>query len=774
MKRVLYLSAFICCFLLKGFAQGAGAWKSHASYHNTTAVAEAENNVFAVANGSLYSYNKEDNSYRTYTKKEGELSDSRINTIAYNPTVKTLLIVYSNGNIDLLNENGIYNIPFLMQATIADKTVNHTCFNDKYAYLSTAFGIMVLNMGEKEITDTYRTGYPVYSTCIHNNNIYAATSRGILYCPVNNNPLDPGNWVSYPVQYTGLDEGNAKTIVVFQNRLTVLVSGQGIYVQQDNTTFSPLIKNSNLANISVQNSKLLAHTPPNVAPSNTYVWFSLTEYHTLPTGVLSGISSLKDDKYWVASGNYMLRGLQRKGNTSGYEWFVSGISIDSPMYDYAAFMTFAHNKLWVGGGGRWANPFYRPGAIMIYDGSRSDSLWYNLNHPKVAVQTPTKGFNDVTSIAVDPNDETHYFASTWGIGVLEFKDNELVQVHNATNSTLESITGNPAENIRVDGLCYDREGNLWMTNSEVTDAIKILSPGGEWSSLYFSPLSRQYLVDKILITSGNQKWVNLLRGTGSGGILVFDGATDEFQFYQTFKTRNSAGGVISAGVYYCMAEDMNGQIWIGTNLGPIVCPTPSNAIADPDNMYANRIVREDEYGNASLFMDGESVRAIAVDGANRKWLGTQNSGILLVSADGMETVEHFTAENSPLPSNYVESIAINHETGEVFIGTDKGIVSYMGSATVGKEEYSNVYAYPNPVRPDFQGDVTITGLMQDSDVKITDINGNLIVRGKSLGGQFIWNCRKGNGSRVSTGIYLVLASEPSRGESVVAKIMVIK
>jgi len=770
MKRFLYISIFICCFFIQGFSQGTGTWKSHMAYYTTTSVAEADNNVFAVANGSLYSYNKDDQSYRTYTKKDGELSDTQIDTIAYNSSIKTLLIVYSNGNIDLLNENGIYNIPFLMQTTLADKTINHIYFQDKYAYLSAEFGIMVLNMQEREITDTYRLNRSIYSTCIYKDYIYAATSAGILYSSIDNNLLDPNNWNSYDIQYTDLDEGNVKTIVVFQDLLAVLVNGQGIYIQQNNTLFQPLYKNSEVKNLSVQNNKLLAYSS-----NNAYIWFSLTEYHTLNTGTLYGISTLKkDSEYWIASGTEMLRGIRRKGTSTDYEWYVQGIRINSPRYDHAAFMTFHNDKLWVGGGGRWTDAFYRPGIIMIYDGNADmDNEWYNIDQAKVATQSPGKHFNDVTSIAIDPEDETHFYASTWGGGVFEFKNYEFANLYYPGNSTLQSINGSDYRTIRVDGLCFDKSGNLWMTNSEVSQGIKIMTPEGTWKSLTFTQLSGQHLVDKILITSSNHKWVNILRG-GYAGILVFDETSDKSEYYKTFSTRSTSDGVISASAYYCMAEDMNGQIWIGTNLGPIICPNPTNALNNPESMLANRIIREDEYGNSTLFMDGETVRAIAVDGANRKWLGTQSSGILLVSADGLETIEHFTAENSPLPSNYVESIAINHKTGEVFIGTDKGIVSYMGSATSGNEEYSNVYAYPNPVRPDFQGDVTITGLMSDSNVKITDINGNLIVQGKSLGGQFIWDCRKKNGDRVSTGIYLVLASEPNKGESVVTKIMVIK
>jgi len=765
----LFLSVFIILPLCVS-AQGTGTWKSYMAYYTTTAVAEADNNVFAIANSSLYSYNKEDGSYKTYTKENGGLSDTQIDTIAYNSNIKTLLIIYSNGNIDLLNENGIYNIPYLMQITLPEKDINHIYFQDKYAYISTAFGIMVLNMEAREIKDTYRLGRSISSTCIHNNYIYATAPTGILYSSLSNNLLDPNSWVSYPIEFADQGNGTIKRIVVFQDLLTVLMENEGIYIQDNNTLFRSLYKNTDLHDLSVQNNKLISFSA-----NRAQVWFSLTENHILSTGVLYGISTLKDDNaYWIASGAEMLRELKRKGNTTDYGWSVQNIRIDSPKRDLAPFMTFQQGKLWVAGGGRWTHPFFRPGTIMVYDSSSETNQWYNVDEAKVVNQSPGKHFNDVTSIAVDPQDKNHFFASTWGDGVFEFKDNELTNVYYTNNSSLRSVTNKEYTDIRVDGLIFDKNNNLWMTNSQVTNGICKMDADGKWTSLNFSALNGQYLVDKILFTSSNHKWVNILRGVrqGDAGILVFDETSDKpAQHYATFSTTS---GEISASTYYCMAEDLEGQIWLGTNLGPIICPTPSNALNNRSSMRANRIIREDEYGNPTLFMDGESVRAIAVDGGNRKWLGTQSSGLLLVSSDGLETLEHFTTENSPLPSNYVESIAIDHQTGEVFIGTDKGIVSYIGSATTGHEDYSDVYAYPNPVKPDYQGEVTITGLMMDSNVKITDINGNLIKQGKSLGGQFVWDCRRGNGERVATGIYLVMASEPNKGESVVTKIMVIK
>ena len=222
--------------------------------------------------------------------------------------------------------------------------------------------------------------------------------------------------------------------------------------------------------------------------------------------------------------------------------------------------------------------------------------------------------------------------------------------------------------------------------------------------------------------------------------------------------------------FYCITEDLDGKIWIGSNSGPVICQSPNSAI---NNLTFSHIIREDDYQAPYYFLDGEQINAIAVDGGNRKWIGTAGSGIFLVSPDGSQTIHHFDMNNSPLYSNTIRSIAINNETGEVFIGTDKGLISFQSDATEASPSYSDVYAYPNPVRPEIDNQVVITGLMNNSNVKITDLSGNLIYQGISAGGQFVWNCRGRNGNRVATGIYLVLSSTPEAKESVVTKIAII-
>ncbi|MDL2222215.1 T9SS type A sorting domain-containing protein [Parabacteroides sp. OttesenSCG-928-N08] len=760
-------------------AQGFGAWNNHLAYYLTTQVAESTEQVYALANGSLYSYGKEDNSINILSKEQG-LSDSDISRIAYNAEVKQLLIVYTNGNIDLMDNRGIiYNIPFFLSNTnVPDKTVNSLFFHQQYAYLATNFGVMVIDMKKQEISETYRMNLPIYSVFIEDKTIYAASTQTILTGQTDANLLDINNWQTMEIQYNFNSGNYIAAVTKFEDKLTLFVKGRGVYYLQSDLTTKTIVSNSSIQNMKLLHGKLVFHRN-----NYLYVYTTLKDYFTMEMTNIRDISALKEgDTYWIAGASEGLLAIRRKRTENVFELVVSGNTINSPKRNYAAFMTLHNNKLLVAGGDKWQDRNWVVGTLMVYE----DNSWYNFDESAIAKLSGVS-LNDVVSVAVDPRDETHYFASTWGEGVYEFKENEFVERYTLTNSSLGSTNGKD-RSVRVTALKYDRYNNLWMTNSEVDDrCIHVYTAEGKWISLTgegYLALNDQYMVDYIHIAENNQKWVLIVRGNAKGVFFLDDNGTIEDT--SDDKTRHVGTGgfttyingqatTINASTFFSVAEDKNGYMWLGSNMGPIICSNPARALSHPNEVVvANRIVRKDEEGQLGYFLDGQNIRAIAVDGGNRKWLGTETDGLYVLNEDGSETLYHFTSDNSPLPSNYIKSLAINQTTGEVFIGTDKGIMSYMGGATEGSESYSEVYAYPNPVRPDYDDMVTITGLMTDSNVKITDLNGNILYQAKSFGGQMTWNCRKANGERVSTGIYLVMASQPDAGESVVTKIMVVK
>ena len=774
MKRTLYTLLLLCVAASSYVAaqKGVGQWSSYLAYYETTQVAEAGNCVYAVANGSLYSYGKEDNSLVYYSRQTG-LSDGDISHISYNPNVARLLITYSNGNIDLLDESGVYNLSYLLDNSgVTDKTINSVTQYNEYAYLSTNFGIIALNMDKREIKDTYKLNDKVYSVAIDGENIYAATSTlGLIYAPLSSNLLDYNVWKTYPLSSSEIQKGSVSRIGFFGQNLCLLTD-KGIHYKGTDGVVKSLLKNSSLKDMTIQNGKLMAYTV-----SELYIYSSLTDRDVVKAGTVNGVSSLKSEgTYWIAAGTSGIKGVRKSG--SGYETIVesTGDNTAYPKRNYNYYMTTYGNKLLVVGGGRWTNRWGRPGTFMEYE----DGKWFNFDentinkNPGANENNQFRRFWDYTGVAIDPKDPTRYFISSYGEGIVELKDKEPVQLYNHTNSELDYILpSSPYNYIRVGGITFDEEGNLWMTNCEVESVLKVLKADGTWKRFRFDGYKNVSMADKITITSNGYKWINSPYGSVRGLFVLNDNGTiddesdDEYHFYSTFSDTN---GTIDVSGYYCVTEDKEGQVWIGTNRGPIIC----TSYRDINNIRCSRIIRTNDDGESYYLLDGEQINAIAVDGGNRKWIATNSSGVFLVSDDGMETIAHFTTENSPLPSNQINSLAINQITGEVFIGTEKGLVSYMSDATEGSEDYSNVYAYPNPVRPEHGDKVTIMGLMDESNVKITDIRGNIIYQGKSAGGTFTWDCCKKGGGRVATGVYLVLSATPEAKESVVTKIMVVK
>lgn len=754
-KTYIYILLLVAFFQTSLYAQD-WKWKSYLAYYNTTLVAEANNNVFAVADGSLYSYDKEDQSVQTYSKLNG-LSDVSITQLGYNADVNTLLIVYDNGNIDLWGEDGIYNLPFLKNSTVVqDKTVNAITFDGEYAYLASQFGIMVVNMQKKEVADTYRIGN-VSSCCVLNNYLYAATEQGIRRGSLNDNLLDAANWTDYSAEVV-------QDIVAFQNTLCYVISGDGVYYQAEGSS-RKWINDAGIKGMKVESGKLLAYTNGKV-----YIASSLnTPDQIMGLSTIQDVSTLKDNAYWIANAAGGILGIQKNG--SAYTRILEKTTIDGPKRNMPYFMDFVEGQLLVTGGGRWMDRENNPATFMRY----KDGMWANLDDSSLASKAGIDFCRDFLCVAVDPVDTSHYFIASYGEGLFEFRGMEFQTMYNNDNSPLQYVVPDdgkpqpyPRHYVRVSGLDFDAAGNLWTVSAGVNEVIQVLQSDGNWVTLRDLPISNSPTTGSLLFLSNGLLVANIPRASNAGIFVMnnngtLDASDDTYNLYSTLVS--TQGEALSASEFYCIAEDKMGSLWVGTNIGPVIGYNTS------DGYRFNRIVLFDE---SDYLLNGERVNCIAVDGGNRKWIGTQNSGVFLVSEDGTEVLENFTTENSPLFSDCIQSIAIHPQTGEVFIGTDKGIISYQGDATEGSEDYSSVHAYPNPVRPDFDDKVIITGLMDQSEVKITDLAGNLIYRSTCIGGQLTWDCRNAQGRRVATGVYLVLAATPDAKESVVTKIMVVK
>lgn len=786
-KKIVTTGILLCVFSWSIMAQVAmGKWRTHFAYNSVTQIAQSDNKIFAVSDGALFSVDKQDGGMEYYSKVGG-LNGSNISRIEFDPSSKQLLIVYSNGNIDLLTNGGIINIPDLYNKQMSSsKDVNHIQFYQGKAYLSCNFGIVVLNMQKKEVTDTYIIGpnaseVKILNTTIQNGIIYAVSPTAIYQASVNEPFL-----VNYEF-WTTMKElpgsGNFQSAGSLAGKLFIQREGK-LYMKSESgwSIFLPEIT-VNYFNIS--KGKMLVN---NGSDAIYIVDETLNIKNVKSVGAIPDAEyDIENESYWFAAGASGIISYKedQSGNPALNYYKPNGPAVNSP-WD----MTFSGKKLFVVPGGRWSSQDGKSGTVMMNENGN----WTNISRKEIEDSTKNAAL-DFMNVAVDPKNDKHFFVSSFGTGLYEFKDNAFYKWYNNTTKdcTLETIIpANPFNYIRLDGAIFDKNQNLFTVNmvSEKSVRIKLLYPDGKWGNLSYSfPYVKSPLIPtlgKILISNQNQnqKWIPSVRF--NPGICIFDDngtlsdqSDDKSVFIENMiypETDNTGKTVlesVSPSCVYTLAQDRNGVVWAGTDVGPFLFQNTSKVFDANYTCSRVKIPRNDSTNLADYLLVNERIRAIAVDGANRKWIGTESSGVYLMSENGQETIKHFTVSNSPLLSNFIFSIAINPITGEVFFGTSQGIVSYQSDAAEADSTFSNVYAYPNPVREGFNGVITITGLVENTQVKITDINGNLICQTVSNGSIATWDGKDVHGRKVSTGVYLVMCSNSDGTQSAITKILVI-
>ncbi|MDR2475702.1 MAG: hypothetical protein LBD45_07570 [Bacteroidales bacterium] len=744
--RNFILSTVFLTACLSAYSQAVGEWQAHLSYAESSKVVETPNKLFAIASGSLFSVDKDGTEIEIYSKENG-LSDNGIVQIAYNEKNNCLLIAYENANIDLLYDDRLYNIPDFMHKTMpGNKTIYQIHFAGDYAYLATGIGVVVLNMAKVEIKENYTlkkdgVTLPVYGITTTETEVFASTSAGVYYGKLSDNLLDFSKWTlaGFPI---------GKQIVFFKDNLYLLTT-IGIY-RFDGASWTRLLESYSASDLTVSGDKLLVTTP-----TVLYAYTSDTECEEI-TGLQNAQSAVmlsgKTNTYVIAAKENGLVCID-DGQIQ-----YSGIQPAGPLQNTVYWSQVAGNRLFfINGGIRGSGKT----PVMILD--IESGAWKN---------TPTT-IAEATGLAVHPDDNTHFFVTSSSSGVFEFRNDELFLQHTYLTSegVLEPMNLNPNSWLWLTSPVFF-QGELWVANGFAPNSIKILKADGTWDKRAYSPISQKEGY-RMIVDSNNRKWLLGSSHSGSKGLFVFDDT-----HYRYFSDRSDgenfsdSDGIIEISVFYAIAEDRTGAIWIGLEKGILVVNNPVDIFNE--NFRCSRIKVPLGDGSASYLLASERINAIAVDGGNRKWIGTETSGLYLVSPDGLETLHHFTVENSPLFSNRIMSLSIEHSTGLVFVGTDKGLLSYRSDATNGNPSYAEVHVFPNPVRPNYSGLISITGLVENSVVKITDISGNLLYEGISQGGQLSWDGLTGLGARVPTGVYLVFVSTRDGSQNSVTKIMIVR
>lgn len=640
------------------------------AYHDVKDVKRGGNTLYVMASDGLYTYNTADNSIHTRDKVNG-MSDCMVKFIDWCEAAKSLVIVYQNGNIDIMDNRGeITNLSDYMNKSMTeDKTVYGLDIDGKHAYMSTGFGIVNINVEKVEISDTYNLGFRTDYCYTDNKRIYAASPvNGIYSAPLTANLLDPAVWT---------------------------------------------------------------YTKP-------YEW--RTE---------------QPDPELLKT--------------------VSTLNPGGPKYNKFGYIDYSDGRLYTCG--TYNGSIDYPASIQILE----DDEWQNFSDEGIKEKTGVS-FVCICVIDHDPKDPRHIFAGGRN-GVYEFYDGKLKGFYNDNNSPIEAYDLKNREYELVLGLKFDDDGNLWLLNSQAPS-----------QSLIEFTADRKFIshpkAELMLLNDGGflNKSAGNLKGMtrDSRGLIWFVNDHPSHQLFGCFRPGTEQYQIFSGDFYNqdgtnlglqnirCVAEDIDGNIWLGTNAGPFYL-TPSQINSDRNVLTQFKVPRNDGTNYADYLLSGVDISAIAVDAAGRKWFGTNGSGVYLISRDNIEQIQHFTTSNSPLLSDNITAITINHDTGEVFFATENGLCSYMSNAVTAADNMSkdNVYAYPNPVTPDFTGSVTIVGLSLDADVKITTANGVLVNKGRSNGGLYSWDCCDLSGRRVTSGIYMVQTATADGSGGTVCKVAVV-
>ncbi len=754
-------SVFIIVFLLGNMpclkAQDIpiGTWQDHLSYNNGVSVTYGNGVAYCASQSAIFSYDNGEKTIERLNLISG-LSDIEVSSIKFNPYNNKLILGYKNGNIDIIDANkSITNLAFIKNNSNVSgiKSINHIYLINQFAYLSTGFGIVVINTDKNEVTDTYmfsNLGAAVYTNAVafDNNYIYAATNEGVFFADKNSfNLADYNEWS----KLTDLGNSNYTNIVYFANKLVVskdspIWLADSVYYNNGTSWINFTPNPINISKLGVYNNKLLiSGSGVNIYDDN-FVNQGLLYTHAGAFSIEAAEAHLDENgNYWIADKTMGL--LKQKDNSD-----VKRIVPNGPNTSSAFALDVQEGLTWVTSGG-YGN--YRSSAIFNY---RENFEWKNVPS---SITSPINGsaISDLVSVVINPENTNQVFVGSWNAGLLEFNNGTLSQVYNAQNSVLDSVFFGITA---VSGMAFDQNNNLWVTSSYSTNILAVKTPSNNWYNFSLPGLTSSNSEYKKLIVDKNSfVWIVDAKNLK---LLTFD-------YNNTFDNKNDDRAIspTTTAEMITLAEDLDGKIWFGTSQGVMVMYNPSNVFSG--EAISPIYIQQD--GQTQLLLETERVNAIAVDGANRKWFGTQNSGVFLMSEDGSEEILHFTMDNSPIFSNNIYDIKINNKTGEVFIATEKGLISYKGTATEAQDDFTNVFVYPNPVREDYNGVIAIRGLVKDTDVRITDISGNLVSQTKSLGGQAIWDGKDLNGNRVQTGVYMVFNASPDGELSMAAKILFI-
>ncbi|WP_299016088.1 two-component regulator propeller domain-containing protein [uncultured Polaribacter sp.] len=773
MKKLFSIYVFLFCFGAFSQVDFSDSWEDFYSYNNVKDFVKVEDVIYALADNAVFTYNTQDGSLEKLSSVQG-LSGETTTALYFNTTFNRLVIGYENGLIEVVDENGEITISsdIVNFNQSGEKSINHISeFNNKL-YLATPFAIVVYDIEKLEFGDTYFIGnnsssIKINQTIIANNTIYAATESGLFKADVLSNLLiDFNNWeqLFFGRNFTGF--ANLGNLYVTENSRLFSFDGANL---NEVRNFSEEIKGikSSENNINITLNKRAIILDDNTNQIGQYTATAAFDY-TLNNAFF------EDNLVFLATKEFGILAATLSAPNNYLE-----IHPEGPLSNEIFSIAVNNKDLWVVYGGYSATftPLLRRQGFSHFNGEN----WIN------TISTPETPLTDLNAITIDVNAENKVYISSAGDtrninsletgGLLVVEDDEIVEFYNQNNSDLEDIVVNIPNRVtvRTSGSAIDSQGNLWVTNIGVPNELKKLATNGNWSGIDMSSVKTDpsFGLTEMAIDRNNTIWY----GSRNNGVFIFNENGNQ---KKSFITTPNLGNLPDASVN-SVAVDNSNRIWIGTKTGLVVYNNAAGVFQETVS-NANPIIILDD-GVARRLGGDQNIRSIFVDGADNKWIGTDNGGVLYTNPSGQTTIANFSKQNSPLPSNRILKISADNATGKVFFATDKGIVAYNSNVAPFGVVLGEVYAYPNPALKNHET-VTITGrnnttLPKGTNVKIIDVAGNLVhetnvVEGQELqGGKVVWNKTNLAGTKVASGIYIVLLSNDDASETAITKIAIV-
>lgn len=760
MKNPLFFGIFLLFQI--SVSQPFQNWQGYFSYNKIRDISESNIKIYAAAENALFTKNFATSDINTINTING-LSGQTISAVYHSDTFNKTIVGYEDGLLIVINDSdgSMLNVVDILNKNLpaSIKRVNHFTEFEGVVYISCDFGIVQYKLATSEFGDTYFIGpsgqeTKVFQTAIFNGSIYAVTQfYGIRKAVISNQNLNDFS------QWQVFDSGSWIGLVVFNNQLIGMNNNTRVY-KYNSTFFEEILligqpgldirAISNYLIITSSNKVFIYNTS-----LNQIIQLQNSQVTAIP--VTFSCATVINETIYIGTNENGIVSSPINSPTSFQFVMPAG-----PVRNSIFSINSSTSNLWAvyGGYDIFYNPYtFLPTGIGEFGISKYNPTDGWLNIPFTSVLNAKA----LVSIAVNPTDESQLFFASYFNGLLKMENNIPSTLFTANNSGLEGALGS----CRINSTAFDKSGNLWLTNSRIKNALKVLKTNGQWQSYNMETILTDFANNdfcKIAIDKDGTKWI----ASYKNGVVAFNENTNVFK---KISEGSDSGNLPSVDVR-AIAIDNRNQVWIGTNKGLRVLSSTGSYNSD-GQMKANPIIILED-GLAQELLYEQFITDIAVNGSNQKWIGTADSGVFLFSSNGQETIYHFTKDNSPLPSNVINDVDINPVSGEVFIGTNKGLVSFKGTSTKPADNLNAVYVYPNPVRPEFNGTVKISGLITRANVKITDIEGNLVYETTSEGGTIEWDTTAFGKYKVASGVYMIFIAAEDASETAVKKVMIIR